>query len=154
MKRLINFFLIFVLISSILFISGCNETKTDIQPDNTSNIQEEIPLSGNIVETGSVTDNQQTTQEIPKNTTTSPVTTSSTAPAPTTTSTTSTTKTDPCISLGCPEGTKYVGSSGSNKYHYCSCTYAKKIYPENLLCFKSKDDAISQGYVPCGSCKP
>ncbi len=48
----------------------------------------------------------------------------------------------------------YVGSSKSDKYHYPSCTYAKRIKPENLVSFKSKSDAQSEGYVPCKGCKP
>ena len=59
-----------------------------------------------------------------------------------------------CTSLGCDESTKYVGSKESDKYHYCDCRWAKKILEENLICFKSKEEAISKGYVACGVCKP
>lgn len=59
-----------------------------------------------------------------------------------------------CISLGCPEDTAYVGSKESDKYHYCDCRWVDKILPENLICFKSKEDAQSQGYIPCGTCHP
>jgi hypothetical protein len=61
---------------------------------------------------------------------------------------------DSCVSLGCPSGTQFVGSKNSNKYHYCRCYYAKKIKPENLICFQSVEEAKSKGYEPCGKCKP
>ncbi len=48
----------------------------------------------------------------------------------------------------------FVGSKNSDKYHYPSCGHAKKILPGNLITFNSVADAISKGYVPCGSCKP
>jgi len=48
----------------------------------------------------------------------------------------------------------YVGSKNSDKYHYPSCTWAKKIKPENLVCFKSKKEAEDKGYKPCSFCKP
>ena len=48
----------------------------------------------------------------------------------------------------------YVGSAQSDKYHYPSCTSAKKINASNLVEFTSKQDANNNGYVPCGRCKP
>jgi len=76
----------------------------------------------------------------------------------TTTTTTTTTTTleefNECVELGCPPETKFVGSSKSDKYHYCSCRYAKKIKKENLICFESVEDAQEKGYKPCGVCKP
>jgi micrococcal nuclease len=49
---------------------------------------------------------------------------------------------------------KYVGSSKSDKYHYPSCQWAKKIKPDNLVTFKSAKEAQDAGYVPCKVCKP
>ncbi len=57
-----------------------------------------------------------------------------------------------CIKLGCPEGTMLVGSVNSDKYHECTCRYAKKILKDNLVCFKSEQEAKSQGYIPCKAC--
>ena len=71
-----------------------------------------------------------------------------------TTSVPSTGDTDSCVDLGCPEGTQFVGSKNSDKYHYCDCQWAKKINPENLKCFKDVEEAKDNGYVPCGTCKP
>lgn len=71
----------------------------------------------------------------------------------TTTEETSTTSTtilpgDPlCEELGCPYGTNFVGSKNSDKYHYCHCSYAKRIKPENLVCFFSEEEAIEKGYT-------
>jgi beta-lactamase superfamily II metal-dependent hydrolase len=48
----------------------------------------------------------------------------------------------------------FVGSSKSDKYHYPSCSAAKKIKPANLVTFSSSADARAQGYVPCGICHP
>lgn len=46
----------------------------------------------------------------------------------------------------------YVGSKNSNKYHLPTCHFAKLIKPENLVCFKSAQDAQSKGYQPDKSC--
>ena len=42
----------------------------------------------------------------------------------------------------------FVGSKNSNKYHLPSCTAAKRIKPENRICFTSKEEAEKRGYVP------
>jgi len=49
---------------------------------------------------------------------------------------------------------KYVGSKNSNKYHYPTCRWARKIKPANLVTFKSAQKAQAAGYVPCKVCKP
>jgi len=49
---------------------------------------------------------------------------------------------------------KYVGSKNSNKYHYPTCKWAQRIKPENLVTFKSAQEAQAAGYVPCKVCKP
>ncbi len=48
----------------------------------------------------------------------------------------------------------FVGSIKSDKYHYPSCTWAKRIKPENEIWFTSSADARAHGYVPCGVCHP
>jgi hypothetical protein len=48
----------------------------------------------------------------------------------------------------------FVGSSKSDKYHYPSCSAAKKISPGNLVKFANSAEARTQGYVPCGICHP
>jgi len=59
-----------------------------------------------------------------------------------------------CESLGCPSGSMFAGSKTSKKYHNCDCTWAKKISQQNLVCFKSIEEAQNNGYIPCKVCKP
>lgn len=42
----------------------------------------------------------------------------------------------------------FVGSRNSNKYHLVTCAVVKRIKPENIVCFTSKEDAEKRGYVP------
>ena len=42
----------------------------------------------------------------------------------------------------------FVGSRNSDKYHLPKCSSAKRIKPENLVCFASEEDAKKKGYVP------
>jgi micrococcal nuclease len=51
-------------------------------------------------------------------------------------------------------GGQFVGSLESDKYHYPSCRWAKKILPQNEIWFSSSQEARRAGYVPCGVCKP
>ena len=46
----------------------------------------------------------------------------------------------------------FVGSKNSNKYHLPTCRYAKNINPENRVCFSSKIEAESRGYLPDKNC--
>jgi hypothetical protein len=57
-----------------------------------------------------------------------------------------------CLSLAVDY--KYVGSKNSNKYHFPDCKWAKKISPKNLVTFKTAQEAVKAGYVPCKVCKP
>jgi hypothetical protein len=52
-----------------------------------------------------------------------------------------------CIELGCDLDTIYVGSVNSDKYYECDCRYAKAVLPDNIACFDSDEDAVSQGYT-------
>jgi len=49
---------------------------------------------------------------------------------------------------------EYWGTKNSNKYHFPSCKWAQKINPNNLVKFKSPEDAAKAGYVPCKVCRP
>ncbi|MDR3559692.1 MAG: hypothetical protein P4L62_00365 [Candidatus Pacebacteria bacterium] len=42
----------------------------------------------------------------------------------------------------------FVGSKNSNMYHLATSSYAKRINPENRVCFSSTDEAKSKGYLP------
>lgn len=50
--------------------------------------------------------------------------------------------------VGVPTNCIFVGSKNSNKYHLPTCTVAKRIKPENRVCFASKEEAEKRGYVP------
>ena len=49
---------------------------------------------------------------------------------------------------------KYVSSKNSKVFHIPDCTSAKRIKPENLITYNSKDEAINAGKRPCKICKP
>jgi len=51
-----------------------------------------------------------------------------------------------------PKNCTYVGSKNSNKYHLPTCRWAKQIKPENIVCFKSAEDAKSKNYLPDKNC--
>lgn len=55
-----------------------------------------------------------------------------------------------------PSGeSQYVLNTNTRKFHYPHCSSAKKISDKNRQdYFGSRDDLISQGYDPCGNCKP
>lgn len=39
----------------------------------------------------------------------------------------------------------YIGSKSSTKFYLSTCSWAKRIKPENVVCFKSAEEAISKG---------
>lgn len=45
-----------------------------------------------------------------------------------------------------PSDCRFVGSKNSDKYHAPSCAVAKRIKPENRVCFASEEDAQKRGY--------
>ena len=48
----------------------------------------------------------------------------------------------------------YIASANSHKFHYPTCRWGMKISEKNKVTFKSRSDAISQGYEPCKVCQP
>ncbi len=49
----------------------------------------------------------------------------------------------------------YVLNNNTMKFHYPSCKSVKKISPDNYgTSSANRDELISQGYEPCGNCKP
>ena len=49
----------------------------------------------------------------------------------------------------------YIVHKKSKKFHYPSCRHAENMNEENRIYFScTRDEAISQGYDPCGTCKP
>ena len=61
---------------------------------------------------------------------------------------------DSSSSSSASSGITYVGSVNSDKFHYPSCSHAKRIKEGNKITFSSRDEAISRGYSPCGVCTP
>ena len=49
---------------------------------------------------------------------------------------------------------KYVASKSSKVFHRPQCRWAKNISPENLIEYKSREEAIKAGKRPCKSCQP
>ena len=49
---------------------------------------------------------------------------------------------------------KYVASKKSKVFHSPNCKWVKRIKPENLIGFKSREEAISSGRRPCKVCSP
>ena len=49
---------------------------------------------------------------------------------------------------------EYIGNSKSMKFHKPSCRWAVKISDKNKVVFKSREEAIRQGYKSCGVCNP
>jgi hypothetical protein len=46
----------------------------------------------------------------------------------------------------------FVGSKNSTKIHVPTCSFAKRIKPENVVCFATLDDAIKAGRQPDKGC--
>lgn len=49
---------------------------------------------------------------------------------------------------------KYISSKNSQVFHSPECRSAKRIKPENLVSYISRDEAIAAGKRPCKVCKP
>ena len=70
---------------------------------------------------------------------------------------------DNIISVEPPEGQirsdvtvayRYVSSKNSQVFHSPQCRSAKRIKPENLITYSSREEAIKAGKRPCKVCKP
>lgn len=46
----------------------------------------------------------------------------------------------------------YLANPRSMKFHYSSCRTVK--HPENFVEYDSREEAIADGYAPCGVCRP
>jgi len=53
-----------------------------------------------------------------------------------------------------PAGYEYVASKNSDVFHKPECSSAKRIKPENLVGYSSRDEAINTGKRPCRRCNP
>lgn len=51
--------------------------------------------------------------------------------------------------------TTYICNTNTKKFHYSTCRHVKKMAEKNKLeTNASRDEIISQGYDPCGTCNP
>ena len=51
--------------------------------------------------------------------------------------------------------TTYIFNTNTHKFHYPSCSSVSQMNESNKQSFTgSRDEAIAQGYKPCGRCKP
>ncbi|MGA2092521.1 MAG: Ada metal-binding domain-containing protein [Sedimentisphaerales bacterium] len=50
--------------------------------------------------------------------------------------------------------TKYVASKNGKVFHKASCQFAKRIKPENLVSYNTRDEAVKAGKNPCKTCNP
>lgn len=48
----------------------------------------------------------------------------------------------------------YIGNVKTRAFHLPSCSSVTDMKPENRAPLYSRDEAVSQGYHPCGRCKP
>lgn len=48
----------------------------------------------------------------------------------------------------------YILNTSTKKFHRSTCSYAKRISPENYDTIGSRTDAINAGYSPCKKCNP
>lgn len=48
----------------------------------------------------------------------------------------------------------YVGNARTMKLHRFDCEWAKRMSPGNRVEFKSREEAVKQGYSPCLVCQP
>ncbi|MFH1715778.1 MAG: Ada metal-binding domain-containing protein [Planctomycetota bacterium] len=53
-----------------------------------------------------------------------------------------------------PGAGKYVASNSSGIFHRPDCRWAGNISPENLVTYRTRDEAMSSGKRPCKSCEP
>lgn len=51
-----------------------------------------------------------------------------------------------------PETSQYIGNKNSKKFHLPTCRTLPS--PANRVYFNNRDEALNQGYTPCGNCKP
>ena len=56
--------------------------------------------------------------------------------------------------MGAAYASGYLLNTQSGKFHYASCRTIKHPNSAKFVPVESRDEAIVQGYQPCGVCKP
>ena len=62
--------------------------------------------------------------------------------------------TTPAPTPGSGNEAKYIGNASSKKFHHPDCKWGQKIAPGNRVEFRTRDEAVEAGYVPCNVCMP
>ena len=57
------------------------------------------------------------------------------------------------VARSMPEGGYYLAAKTGSAYYYPWCGGAARISPENLVVFKTSEDAKKAGYAPAKNCK-
>lgn len=55
---------------------------------------------------------------------------------------------------GSGDSGSYIGNTNSGKFHKSTCKWGQKTAEHNRVYFNNRNEAISQGYVPCKVCNP
>ena len=58
------------------------------------------------------------------------------------------------ISAPTAAGEGFCGSAKGKTFHRASCEWAKKISADNLVKYKTREEAIAAGKKPCSTCMP
>lgn len=131
------------------------ETVTERSTVTSSETTEET-----IPESSTVTYSETTEETVPESSTvTSSETAEETIPERSTVTTSETAEetvpeTESVTSAEKSNGITYVLNTNTKRIHYTDCASVKKIKPENYDTTDDFDKAISDGFKPCGNCKP
>ena len=49
---------------------------------------------------------------------------------------------------------KYAASKNTDVFHHINCSYVSSIKSDNLILFKTREEAIASGRSPCKKCNP
>ena len=63
-------------------------------------------------------------------------------------------KTDKSVSQVDTEQVSYIASKSSKVFHKSTCSHAKRITPEKIVKFATKEQAMATGRRPCKTCNP
>lgn len=56
--------------------------------------------------------------------------------------------------LKAEKGVIYIGNRNSKKFHRPDCVFGKSIAEQNRVIFKSRDEALDNGFASCRECQP
>jgi len=51
-------------------------------------------------------------------------------------------------------GAELVASKNGSKYHMPDCKLARRIKADNIMKFRTAEEAVKAGYKPCKRCNP